>query len=115
MTHPFEAKQENKMKTERAVRRCPHSSDGWNSGDKDELYQMFTAALTWDGNHASKESRDHLIANGYAYRVDGLTALTGKGKLAALFSWPMPRFWLRVCRRRGLRAFDREDQRSAAQ
>ena len=100
---------------DRAVRKCKHSSDGWNSGDKDELCQMFTAALTWDGNHVSKESRDHLIASGYAYRREGLTALTGKGKLAALLCWPMPLYWFRRWRRKGLTAFNRADQRSAAQ
>lgn len=97
----------------RAVRPCKYSRSGWNGGDIDELVQMFKAALTWDGNHCSKESLEHLIENGYAYRVDGQTALTGRGKLAALFCWPMPKVWLRKWRRNGLAAFNRDDQRSA--
>lgn len=83
----------------RAVRKCSKSSDGWNSGDKDTLAVLFQYALVWDGSIPSKESRDYLIENGYAFRFDGLTALTGKGKLAALICWPMPAYWLAVRRR----------------
>lgn len=97
----------------RAVRKSKHASDGYNGGDIDELVQMFKAAMTWDGNHCSKESRDHLIANGFAYRVEGQTALTGKGKIAALLCWPMPRVWFKKWRRDGRDAFNRKDQRSA--
>ncbi len=97
----------------KAIRKEPRSSSGWNNGDIDELVQMFKAAMTWDGNHCSKESRDHLIKHGYAYRSLGLTALTGKGKIAALFCWPMPRVWFRKWRRWGLSAFNRDDQKSA--
>lgn len=87
----------------------------YNGGDIDELVQMFRAALTWDGNHCSKESRDHLISSGYAYRKEGLTALTGKGKIAALFCWPMPLVWFRIWRRGKLNGFDRHGtQQSAA-
>jgi hypothetical protein len=100
----------------KAVRKCKRSSDGYDSGDIDELVQMFQAALTWDGNHCSKSSRDHLIEHGYAYRIKGLTALTGKGKIAALLCWPMPRVWFRLWRRyRRIPkpVFNRVDQKSA--
>lgn len=83
----------------RAVRKNPKSSSGYDSGDIEELVCMFKAAMLWDGNHPSKTSRDYLIENGYAYRKDGQTALTGKGKIAALFCWPMPRAWFRMWRR----------------
>ncbi len=97
----------------RAIRKCKRSSNGWDGGDIDELVQMFQAAMTWDGNHSSKDSRDRLIYHGYAYRVEGLTALTGKGKIAALFCWPMPRVWFKVWRRTGRTPFNRKDQKSA--
>lgn len=98
----------------RAVRRDSRASNGWNGGDIDELVQMFTAALLWDGNHCAKESRDYLIEHGYAYRSKGLTALTGKGKIAALLCWPMPRVWLKRWWRMGRAGFDRADHKSAA-
>lgn len=99
----------------RAVRKNRRSPDRpkWNNGDIDELVQMFKAAMTWDGNHCSKESRDHLIHNGYAYRHEGLTALTGKGKIAALFCWPMPLVWWSLWRKTGTRAFNRDNQKTA--
>jgi len=97
----------------RAIRRNPKSSSGWDGGDIDELVQMFRAAMVWDGNHSSKSSRDHLIENGFAYRCEGQTALTGKGKIAALTCWPMPRVWLRIWRRGDLNGFERfGDQKS---
>lgn len=83
----------------RAIRKNHKASDGWNGGDIDELVAMFKASLLWDGNHPSKSSRDYLIEAGFAFRVDGQTALTGKGKIAALTCWPMPRVWFRMWRR----------------
>lgn len=91
----------------KAIRKKPTASNGYNNGDIDELVQMFRAAMTWDGNHTSKSSRDWLIEQGYAYRHDGLTALTGKGKIAALFCWPMPKVWFSLWRRNQLNGFDR--------
>ncbi len=99
----------------RAIRKCKFSSDGWNGGDIDELVQMFLAAMTWDGNHCSKSSRDHLIEHGFAYRHEGQTALTGRGKVAALTCWPMPLVWFRRWRRIKRNPFNRTDQKSATQ
>ena len=98
----------------RAVRKNKKAPDGYNSCDTEELVLMFRSAMVWDGNHISKDGRDHLIKNGYAFRVEGQTALTGKGKIAALTCWPMPRVWFRIWRRGKLNKFDRfGDQKSA--
>ncbi|MEO1144381.1 MAG: hypothetical protein AAFY26_02120 [Cyanobacteria bacterium J06638_22] len=86
-----------------AVRRNDRTSNGWDGGDIDELVLLFRSAVVWDGNHPSKSSRDYLVANGYAFRVEGYTALTGKGKIAALFAWPMPRVWFNIWRRGAIR------------
>ncbi len=88
----------------RIVRRSSKSSDGWNGGDIDTTLALFQTAIVWDGDIPSKTSRDHLVAAGYAGRHDGVQALTGKGKLAALFQWPMPRVWWRRWRRGRLRS-----------
>ncbi len=98
----------------RAIRKEPKSSNGWNNGDIDELICMFCAAMVWDGNHPSKSSRDYLIANGYAFSYDGQTSLTGKGKIAALFQWPMPKVWFSRVRRLGLKSAFRTDQLGSA-
>ena len=97
-----------------AKRRKANGGYRYNGADIDELVQMFRAAMTWDGNHCSKESRDHLIENGYAYRVEGQTALTGKGKIAALFCWPMPYVWYRQWRRGKLNGFERHGTQKSA-
>lgn len=78
------------------IRRCMHSKDGWNSGDKDVAFQLFRNGMVWDGNLASKSSRDHLVANGYAVRRAGVQALTGKGTVAFLLS---PAIWISAFRR----------------
>lgn len=105
-----------KVQNNPPVRRCDRASNGWNGGDIDELVALFRAALLWDGNHPSKASRDYLIANGYAVSVDGYTALTGKGKLAALFHWPMPRAWFNIWRRGHIRpVFTKANQKDAYQ
>ncbi len=66
------------------IRREPKASSGWDSGDLDVAYQLFTCGVVWDGNLASKSSRDHLVAEGYAVRYRGAQALTGKGTVAFL-------------------------------
>lgn len=63
------------------------SQSGWNSGDLDVAFQLFSCGMVADGNLASKESRTHLTACGYAVRYDGMQALTGKGVVAFLTSW----------------------------
>lgn len=65
----------------RMIRREPRASNGWNNGDLDVAIQLFACGMVWDGNLASKSSRDHLVANGYAVRHGGMQALTGRGVL----------------------------------
>lgn len=66
------------------IRREPKASSGWNSGDLDVAFQLFSCGMVWDGNLTSKESRDHLVAHGYAVRHEGMQTLTGKGVVAFL-------------------------------
>ena len=68
------------------IRREPRASNGWNNGDIDVAMQLFQCGMVWDGNLASKSSRDHLVAEGYAVRREGMQALTGKGTIAFLTS-----------------------------
>lgn len=89
----------------KAVRKNSISKPVFNSGDTDELALLFMKALVWDGDHPSKDSRDYLIEGGWAERREGYTALTGKGKIAALTCWPMPRTWFRLWRRGRLKNF----------
>jgi hypothetical protein len=81
------------------IRRCDKSSTGWNSGDLDVAFQLFSCGMVWDGNVASKESRDHLVSGGYAVRYEGVQALTGKGTVAFLLH---PAVWSSAWRRRRL-------------
>ncbi len=81
------------------IRRCKHSPDGWNHGDLDTAFQLFSCGMVWDGNVGRKASRAHLVRHGYAVRTDGMTALTGKGAIAFLLT---PRVWLAAYRRRRL-------------
>lgn len=100
----------------KAIRRSERTKSGYNGGDIDELIVLFRAGLVWDGNHPSKNSRDHLAQHVNAVKCEGFTALTGKGKLAALFCWPMPRVWLQMLwRRRGTEkeVFNLADQSKA--
>ena len=46
------------------------------------LTQLCTA--TWDGNVISKETRDALIADGLAVRVNGWTVVTERGLRVAI-------------------------------
>ena len=78
------------------IRACPHSSTRRNSGDIDVAFQLFSCGMVADGNLASKESRDHLVRNGYAVRADGLQSLTGRGTVAFLLS---PAVWMSAFRR----------------
>lgn len=78
------------------IRRCKHSSDGWNNGDLDVAFQLFSCGLVWDGNLTSKSSRDHFVQNGYAVSYEGVQALTGKGTVAFLRS---PIVWRSAVRR----------------
>lgn len=78
------------------IRKEPRSSDGWNNGDLDVAIQLFRCGMVWDGNLASKTSRDHLVEHGYAVRAGGYQALTGKGTWAFLTH---RRVWLSLWRR----------------
>lgn len=69
---------------------------GWDSGDLDVAFQLFSCGMVWDGNLSSKDSRDHLVRNGYAVRHEGMQALTGKGVIAFLLH---PIVWRSVVRR----------------
>lgn len=80
------------------IRREPRASNGWNNGDLDVAYQLLTCGMVWDGNLVSKDSRNHLVANGYAVRHDGMQSLTGRGVVAFLThraAWAMlwRRWW----------------------
>ena len=88
MTRPLDAL--------RFIRRCKHSQTGWNSGDLDVAFQLFSCGLVWDGNLCSKESRAYLVQSGYAVRHEGVTSLTGKGTVAFLLS---PAVWRSAIRR----------------
>lgn len=68
------------------IRKCKHSQNGWNNGDLDVAFQLWRCAMVWDGNLTSKASRDHFVREGYVIRIVGQQALTGKGKMAFLFS-----------------------------
>lgn len=68
------------------IRKCSKSSNGWDNGDLDVAFQLFSCGLVWDGALVSKESRDHLVSTGYAVRYQGVQALTGKGTVAFLMS-----------------------------
>lgn len=65
-------------------RKEPRASNGWNNGDIDVAFQLFSCGMVWDGNVTSKSSRDHLVARGYAVRHEGMQSLTGKGIVAFL-------------------------------
>lgn len=79
----------------RMIRRCKNSQTGWNSGDLDVAIQLFSCGMVWDGNLCSKAGRDHLVANGFAVRHQGMQALTGKGTIAFLTT---PAIWASVFR-----------------
>jgi hypothetical protein len=66
------------------IREEPQASNGWNNGDLDVCKQLFSCGMVWDGNLVSKDSRDHLVRNGFAVRHDGMQSLTGKGTYAYL-------------------------------
>ena len=75
--------------SERLIRHCARSQSGWNNGDLDVAFQLFSCGMVWDGNLVSKSSRDHLVRAGYAVRADGYRSLTGKGVVAMLTSPPV--------------------------
>jgi hypothetical protein len=78
------------------IRKEPRARDGWNNGDKDVAFQLFRGVV-WDGDLASKSSRDHLVEHGYAERFpNGMQTLTRKGRTAFLTS---PVIWLSAYRR----------------
>lgn len=64
---------------ERMIRRCKRSQSGWDAGDMDVAFQLFSCGMVWDGNLSSKSSRDHLVAHGFAVRHEGMQSLTGRG------------------------------------
>lgn len=80
----------------RLIRKDRKASNGKNNGDIDVAFQLFSCGMVWDGNLTSKESRDHLVENGYAVRHEGMQAMTGKGKVAFLLS---PTIWRSGIRR----------------
>ena len=65
-------------------------SDGaWSSADVDVVVQLF-GAWVWDGDLASKDSRDYLVDAGHAVRTKGGgQTLTLNGISAALSSLPL--------------------------
>jgi hypothetical protein len=82
------------------IRRNPKAKGGWDNGDIDAAFQLFSCGMVWDGNLTSKSSRDHLVRNGYAVSHDGMQSLTGRGVLAFLSTpvvwrsaWRMWRRW----------------------
>lgn len=78
------------------IRDEPKARNGKNNGDLDVAFQLFSCGMVWDGNVASKSSRDHLVAGGYAVRHEGMQALTGRGTIAFLLS---PAVWAAAWRR----------------
>jgi hypothetical protein len=78
------------------IRKEPRASNGWDNGDLDVAFQLFSCGMVWDGNLTSKPSRDHFVQNGYAVRHDGMQALTGKGVVAMLTT---PAIWASAYRR----------------
>lgn len=78
------------------IRHCKHSRSGWNNGDIDVAFQLFSCGMVWDGNLASKDGRNHLVAGGYAVRYQGAQAMTGKGTVAFLLH---PVIWRSALRR----------------
>ena len=78
------------------IRKCKMASNGRNNGDIDVAFQLFRCGMVWDGNLASKDSRSHLVAEGYAVAREGFQALTGKGTVAFLAS---PVIWREAFRR----------------
>jgi hypothetical protein len=68
------------------IRREPRASNGWNNGDLDVAFQLFSCGMVWDGNLSSKSSRSYLVQQGYAVQREGFTALTGKGTVAFLLN-----------------------------
>lgn len=52
----------------------------------DVAFQLFSCGMVWDGNLASKTSRNWLVEKEYAVRREGFQAMTGKGVFAFLFT-----------------------------
>lgn len=80
----------------RMIRRCKHASNGWNNGDLDVAFQLFSCGMVWDGNLSSKESRSHFVQNGYAVKHEGMQSLTGRGVAHFLTT---PAVWVSAFRR----------------
>jgi len=80
----------------RMIRREPRARNGWNNGDLDVAFQLFESGMVWDGNLTSKSSRDHLVANGFAVRSEGMQSLTGRGTWHFLTT---PAVWISAYRR----------------
>jgi hypothetical protein len=68
------------------IRRCKRAQNGFNNGDLDVAFQLFSCGMVWDGNLTSKESRDHFVEGGFAVRRGGFQALTGRGVIHFLTS-----------------------------
>ena len=77
-------------------RKNAKSKSGWDNGDIDVAFQLFSCGMVWDGNLVSKDSRDHLVNNGYAVRANGFQSLTGKGSIHFLCHF---RTWVSAFRR----------------
>lgn len=80
----------------RMIRRCERSTSGWNNGDLDVAFQLFSCGMVWDGNLTSKDSRSHFVDLGYAVRHDGMQSLTGRGVVTFLTT---PAVWRSAFRR----------------
>ncbi len=85
------------MMGERMIRREPRAKNGWDNGDIDVAFQLFSCGMVWDGNLTSKQSRDHFVRNGYAVSHGGMQSLTGRGILHFLTT---PAVWRSVWHRR---------------
>lgn len=80
----------------RMIRRCERASNGWNNGDLDVAFQLFSCGMVWDGNLASKSSLGYFVLHGFAIRHGGMQSLTGKG-IAHFLSTPA--VWISAFRR----------------
>jgi hypothetical protein len=68
-----------------------------SNGDVDVAAQLFYCGMVWDGNLASKSSRDHFVRHGYAVKAEGYQSLTGLGVIGCFtsprFLWGMFKRW----------------------
>ncbi|MEA4856345.1 hypothetical protein [Solidesulfovibrio sp.] len=81
----------------------------------DVAFQLFSCGMVWDGNLASKTSRDWLVDNKCAVRREGFQAMTGKGVFAFLLTpvtWKCALIMLKKWKRTGFFADDARIKRN---